>query len=91
MKYKRKTELIDAIEFEYSEGGLLTLKGFCGACLTRYGARHLPTTGPWAYIRESSGSSKSITAMAGEMVIRDSNGKFSSMSKNEFEQLYEVA
>lgn len=89
MKYNKKPEIIEAIEFKYSDAGLTQLREFCGKCLLRTGPKRTPTTGPWAYIKLYEGCHEIIIAMEKNMIIKYENGNFSCLEKDKFEQQYD--
>ncbi|CAB4130137.1 hypothetical protein UFOVP116_288 [uncultured Caudovirales phage] len=91
MKYIKKLEIIEAIEFAYTRTGLDELKSFCGNNLLRYGPHRMPSLGPWAYIKVCENSHEIIIVMVGDMIIKHSNGKLSAMDKQQFAQQYEPA
>lgn len=88
MKYHKKQEIIDAIEFTYTTEGIAALSAFCGSSLLRYGRHRTPREGPWAYIKISETGSEIFVAMEGDMIIKHDTGQFSSLPNSQFHQQY---
>lgn len=90
MKYNKKPEIIEAIEFKYTAADMAKLRDFCGVCLLRSGPQRTPTEGPWAYIKICVNCHEIIIVMEDTMVIKHANGRFSSMEKSKFDQQYDL-
>lgn len=89
MKFRSK-ETVDAIQFHYSDAGLKQLEDFCGGAVTRHGKQHLPTEGPWCYIRIESPRQISVL-VEGEWFVKTKKSEFLVFTDRDFKEHYEKA
>jgi hypothetical protein len=89
MKYKKRREEIHAVEFRLDEQVIHDLQVFTGGALIRWGRQHLPTEGPWAYVKALDDNHTVFTVLEGQYVAKRTNGTLFVLTKEELDRDFE--
>jgi hypothetical protein len=91
MKYKKRREEIHAVEFRLDEQVIQDLQVFTGGALMRWGKQHLPTEGPWAYVRTLDDQRTVFVVLEGQYIAKRADGSLFGLTKEELERDFEKA
>ena len=88
MKYVRRREEIHAMEFVLDEHTIPILQVFTGDAIVRTGKQHLPTTGPFAYVRAFDAEHTTFTVLEGEFIGKRADGTLFPLTRAQLEADY---
>ena len=89
MKYIKRREEIHAMELVIDEHTLPALQVFTGDAIVRTGRQHLPTTGPFAYVRAFDADHTTFTVLEGEFIGKRADGTLFRLTRAELDTDYE--